>query len=183
MFQSQITHVQRPVVRINLSPRGREMRIIRGGRITHRPITPSKQMAEIVSQLLNVVIGHVLVVPQSSVLCGLSDTLDARVRDQVEVLGSGMRDNFVHASACGHVAVPVLGISRVAREKTRVVALLDHQERYGGLVALLEFFAGVADGLNFFVHYFEKLALGDPVSEEDYVFGLHACKKVCLNQK
>lgn len=85
IFAGQGVHIEVAVFDVHSTAEGRQMSVVRRGRIGHGACASRKQMTQIVGHLFHLVIGEVKVVPQFVVLGGPGRTLDAGMANQIEI--------------------------------------------------------------------------------------------------
>ena len=97
------------------SPVSRQVRVVGGGGVGDRLGTSGVQVTEIVGQLLQIISGQVVVVPENLVVTRPAGALDSLVTEQVEISLSGMVDPLVHHGP--GQSVPILVFVVVSREE------------------------------------------------------------------
>ena len=127
-------------------PEGHQVGVVSRRRDGHGPRAPHISMAQLVRQLLQLIRIKAVVVPEDVIVGRPRRTLDTLVGAEVEVEFGGVSDADVDRGTRGYVAGLARLLLFVRAEKSRVMALLDDDERDAGFVVQLEFDAGLADG-------------------------------------
>jgi len=146
---------------------GHKMSVVSGSRNRDTPCATDIGVTELIGQLLELVSLKPIIIPEHVVVTWPACPLDALVAAEIEVELRGVGDTNVNRSARRYVARLPRLLLLVSTEKPGMMAFLDNDEGYPGLVVRLQLDASLADGGQLVLKHMRELSLRDAVPVHD----------------